>query len=69
MGSIEIETPTIIDLLHNTCHLRTWSRIDGKKAMSCVNSGGGGGGREHTSHKICLVIKVKYVLSLQMRQQ
>lgn len=67
MGSIEIETPTIIDLLHNTCHLCTWSRIDGKKAMSCVNSGGGGGG--HTSHKICLVIKVKYVLSLQMRQQ
>ena len=44
MGSIEIETPTIIDLLHNTCHLRTWSRIDGKKAMSFVNSGGGGGG-------------------------
>ena len=43
MGSIEIETPTIIDLPHNTCHLCTWSRIVGIKAMSCVNSGGGGG--------------------------
>ena len=30
--------------------------------MSCVNSGGGGGG--HTSHKICLVIKVKSMFFL-----
>ena len=30
---------------------------------------GGGGGGGQTSYNICLVIKVKYVLSLQMRQQ